>query len=76
MVWPDSVLKLCHFHIMQSVWRWLWDSKHEIAKADRQVLMGEFRKVLYAQTEVLAAQLFDDAVKSATDHEYSRYPLL
>ena len=30
-VWPEALLLLCHFHVMQAVWRWLWDSKHKIS---------------------------------------------
>ncbi|MEZ4977666.1 MAG: hypothetical protein R2772_00015 [Chitinophagales bacterium] len=29
-VWPESVHKLCIFHVAQAMWRWLWDSKHSI----------------------------------------------
>lgn len=51
-VFPHSVLLLCTFHVMQAVWRWLWDSSHNIDKDHRRVLMLLFREVLYAQNEI------------------------
>ena len=35
-VWPRSHLLLCVFHIMQQVWRWLFDKKHGINNNHRQ----------------------------------------
>ena len=34
-VWPKSTLLLCIFHLMQQVWRWLFDKNHCIAQMDR-----------------------------------------
>jgi len=31
-VLPGTVQRLCHFHVMQAVWRWLWDAKRAVAK--------------------------------------------
>ncbi|KAF0713108.1 SWIM-type domain-containing protein [Aphis craccivora] len=50
IVWPQSRSLLCIFHVLQSVWRWLWDSKNNIKKEDRTSMMHAFRKMLYAQT--------------------------
>ena len=30
---------LCLFHDLQTMWRWLWDGKHGIAKDHRPTLM-------------------------------------
>jgi len=46
-VWPEALQLLCHFHVMQAVWRWLLDSKHKISMDDRKPLMQSFRSVLY-----------------------------
>ena len=37
--WPDSTQLLCIFHFLQAMWRWLWDSKHEIKKDDRKYVV-------------------------------------
>lgn len=31
-VWPESQNLLCIFHVLQAVWRWLWDAKNGINK--------------------------------------------
>jgi len=64
-VWPGTLLLLCHFHVMQAVWRWLWDAKHMIAKEDRKPLMQGFRAVLYSPDKTEAAELFNDLVNTA-----------
>jgi len=46
VVWPDVRQLLCLFHVPQAVWRWLWDSRHRIDKADRKVLMHEFQAIM------------------------------
>jgi len=68
-VWPASLLLLCHFHVMQALWRWLWDTKHNIAKEDRKPLMQSFRAVLYSPDKIEAAELFNDLVQLADLYE-------
>jgi len=46
-VWPQSRSLLCIFHVLQSVWRWLWDSKNNIKKEDRTPMLNAFRKMIY-----------------------------
>ena len=50
LTWPQAELFLCIFHVLQSVWRWLCDSKHSIDKQHRQTLMNLFRKLVYAHS--------------------------
>ena len=47
-VWPTAHQHLCAFHILQQVWRWLLDSKHEVQKGERQELLSVMKKLLYA----------------------------
>ena len=42
-------MEWCIFHLLQSVWRWLCDSSHNINKQHRQTLMGLVRKLVYTQ---------------------------
>jgi hypothetical protein len=67
-VWPEAYQKLCHFHVMQAVWRWLWAAKHGIDKSDRQPLMKAFRRVLYAADEDCAAGLFAELLNASCDY--------
>ena len=50
-VWPDAKLLLCVWHVLNAVWRWLWDGSHQIKKEDRPHLLKKFRALLYANTE-------------------------
>ena len=49
--WPKAVLYLCTFHILQQVWRWLFEKEHGVSKEDRVVIMKSFRSILYAFTK-------------------------
>ncbi|PIK60343.1 hypothetical protein BSL78_02712 [Apostichopus japonicus] len=50
-VYPRSVLLLCVFHLLQALWRWLWDSKKKVEKKDRPHLLNMFRDIVYALSE-------------------------
>ena len=70
--WPGSVLLLCHFHVLQAMWTWLWNSKNEIASTDRQHLITLFRAVLYAETR---ADLSERLEELYADEIVNKYPL-
>ena len=38
-VWPHSSLLLCIFYLLQQIWRWLFEKKHNIAMEDRRGTM-------------------------------------
>jgi len=50
-VWPKSKLLLCHFHVMQAVWRWLWSAEKKGGKKDWKTLIILFRAILYSPTD-------------------------
>lgn len=50
-VFPTSKLLLCTFHILQQVWRWLFEKKHEVNEDDRQNIMKSFRQLLHLDNE-------------------------
>lgn len=60
VVWPKSVLLLCIFHILQQIWRWLHDKNHNITLADRPHLLSLFKKSLYAESEELFEETFNE----------------
>lgn len=49
-VWPESKHLLCIFHVLQAVWRWLWDGKNVIHHSDRIQLMKSFQEILYSSS--------------------------
>ncbi|XP_025087192.1 uncharacterized protein LOC112559914 isoform X2 [Pomacea canaliculata] len=50
-VFPESILILCVFHILQAVWRFLWDSKHAVPRDDRPHLLKLVRNLVYADNQ-------------------------
>jgi hypothetical protein len=47
---PTAAMLLCQVRVQQAMWRWLWDTKHGVAKEDRQVLMKLFKNVVNANS--------------------------
>lgn len=50
-VWPECKHLLCIFHVLQAVWRWLWDSKNSIPNEKRAEFMTMFQNILYAENK-------------------------
>ncbi|CAI6375980.1 unnamed protein product [Macrosiphum euphorbiae] len=65
-VWPNSTSLLCIFHVMQAVWRWLWDSKNSIKKEHRTIMMQAFRKMLYSDTTEEAQKAFNSTLDAGS----------
>ena len=38
-VWPNAILLLCIWHVLNAVWRWLWLGRHKIHMDDRAHLL-------------------------------------
>ncbi|GBM66095.1 hypothetical protein AVEN_169767-1 [Araneus ventricosus] len=60
-IWPASRNLLCIFHVAQAVWRWLWDSSHQIPKQHRNKLMLIFQHIMYPQTVEEAEEAYKNA---------------
>jgi hypothetical protein len=58
-VWPQAMLLLCLFHVLQAIWRWLQQAKHGILKQDRVHLYRIFKSIIYSQTEDECCSNFD-----------------
>jgi SWIM zinc finger len=71
--WPQSVILLCIFHLLQSVWRWLWDSSNKILKEDRPNLMSQFRKVVYASNQIDFDELTKNLLESPLTKKYTKF---
>ncbi|XP_030838984.1 uncharacterized protein LOC756446 isoform X2 [Strongylocentrotus purpuratus] len=70
-VFPNSVLLLCTFHVLQAVWRWLWDSKHGIKKDHRQSLFALVKAILYADDFSGVESAYD---RAQNHPDVRRYP--
>lgn len=72
-VWPTARVLLCFFHLLQALWWWLWDSKHQIAKDDRPHLLHLFKAITYAEEDGV---LTDRCAMVSTDAISIKYPQL
>ena len=61
-VWPGAVSLLCLFHVLQQVWRWLFEKKNGISVEDRPKLLLAFKRIVYAESEEDMQNGFDDLV--------------
>jgi hypothetical protein len=53
LCWPRSKRFLCVFHVLQALWRWLWNTSHQIKKDDRSAIILDFKSILYANSETI-----------------------
>ena len=70
-VWPKAHMLLCFFHLLQALWRWLCDTRHQIGKDDRPHLLRLFKAMMYAEDE---EELTDRCAAITTDPISVRYP--
>ena len=70
-VWPKATLLFCNFHILQQVWRWLYEKDHGISKNDKVVIMKLFRALLYVNDFESYEKTYKDlADLSSTTQKY------
>ena len=72
-VYPSSTLLLCAFHLLQAMWRWLWDGRHGVMKEDRPVLLGLVRCMLYAESVEDLERRYTTAKENPTGQRYPEY---
>jgi len=72
-VWPKSKTLLCTFHVLQAVWRWLWDSNHQIPKEKRKPLMKNFQNILYAERVVEAECAYRQGIENVEFSQRKKY---
>ena len=69
--WPQAFLLLCHFHLLNAVWSWLWKAEHKIERTDRPILLNLFKKVVYSES----TEKFDKNIRNMQiDKTYKNYP--
>lgn len=70
VVFPEAVLLLCVFHILQAYWRFLWDSKTNIVKESRRKLFSFLKSMLYSTSEDDLQSRFEAALSDSTVNSY------
>lgn len=69
-IFPKTTLLLCHFHVCQAFWRWLWDSKNKIKKENRKYIMNFFRDLLYCKDEISFEELKSSLLLDSVVQQY------
>lgn len=72
--WPEATLLLCHFHLLQAVWAWLWKAEHRIEKDDRPILLNLFKKAVYAESTEEYVQSVRNMQPNDTFKKYTNGP--
>jgi len=69
----ESTLLLCIFHLLQAMWRYLWDAQNNIAKCDRSHLLGFLKDMVYCKTEVELEASYALAQADPVTQKYGSY---
>ncbi len=65
IVWPESRLLLCIFHLMQQVWRWLHQKKNGIHKNHRPEILALVKSIVYASNEEDVSEKTDELLQDS-----------
>ena len=71
-VYPEAILLLCIFHVLQAFWRYLWSSENGVMKNDRQHLFYFFKSMVYAETEEELFRIFNSIINDDVFNKYSK----
>ena len=69
IVWPVSQLLLCIFHLMQQVWRWLYEKKNSIHADHRPEILSLMKSIIYAEMEDISERT-DDMLEHSLFEKY------
>lgn len=76
-VWPMTLILLCIFHVLQAVWRWLWEATHYIPANKRIEFFGKFKSILYASDKTSSEEMYEACLSNGLDFpewvEYVKY---
>lgn len=60
-VWPESINLLCHFHVLQYVYKWLKENISD--ETDRRNFITNFQMILYSMSETDAEDAYESALE-------------
>ncbi|KAL2095586.1 hypothetical protein ACEWY4_007734 [Coilia grayii] len=72
-VFPKATLILCTSHLLQAMWRWLWNSHNNIRKQHRPQLMHAFRALVYAASESQLSTAYARLASSPVAVQYQSF---
>ncbi|ROJ26343.1 hypothetical protein DPX16_12505 [Anabarilius grahami] len=72
-VFPEATQLLCIFHLLQAVWRWLWNKEHKVEMKDRQTLFSIVKDMLYAREMSTVELLYQQALNNPLTTRYKKF---
>ncbi|XP_063965028.1 uncharacterized protein LOC135156449 [Lytechinus pictus] len=72
-VYPQSSLILCVFHLLQALWRWLWDTHNHISKQDRTYLLNTFKELIGADNSLDLESRFQQIQEDKVVARYQQF---
>ncbi|XP_026054784.1 uncharacterized protein LOC113040739 [Carassius auratus] len=72
-VFPEAAQLLCIFHLLQAVWRWLWNKEHEVEMKDRQTMFSIVKDMLYAREMSTVELLYQQALDNPLTTRYRKF---
>ena len=72
-IFPVSERLLCHFHLLQAMWCWLWSAKHGVAREHKATLLHLFRCVVYARSEEDVQDCLEDLYSDPVALQYPQF---
>lgn len=70
-MFPLAILLLCIFHVLQAMWRYIWDSTHLVKFEHKPYVFHLFRQILYAKSIEEFNSLYKEALE---DDVLKQYP--
>lgn len=71
-VFPETVMLLCAFHVLQAYWRFLWDSKNAVKQISRPILFSFVKSMLYATSDSALDDMYRMALSDVTVNNYPK----
>eukprot|EP00057_Strongylocentrotus_purpuratus_P017237 XP_011671711.1 PREDICTED: uncharacterized protein LOC105441859 [Strongylocentrotus purpuratus] len=72
-VFPDATLILCVFHLLQAVWRFLWEGKNQIRKEHRPQLLFAVKKMTFSMSENTLEEAYEELQGSDVARLYPNF---
>ncbi|XP_064631784.1 uncharacterized protein LOC135489974 isoform X2 [Lineus longissimus] len=69
-MYPEAILLLCVFHVLQAFWRFLWDSKNSVRKEDRPSILMLLKAMVYADSVDPLEEKYEAAVRNPVLRRY------
>lgn len=72
-VFPEATLILCVFHLLQAVWRFLWEGKNNIRKDHRPQLLSAVKKITFAGSVIALEEAYAEIQANDIASLYPNY---